>query len=59
MNSFEISRLRTKSAAEVRALIRTGELDAPTAGMADGFVQANLAIIPKEFAADFLAFCKA
>lgn len=59
MNSLAMSRLRGLRADEVRALIRRGELDAPTAGMADGFVQANLAILPKEFAADFLDFCKA
>lgn len=59
MNSLAMSGLRGMSADAVRALIRNGELDAPTAGMADGFVQANLAILPKEFAADFLDFCKA
>lgn len=59
MNPPDISRLRAMRADEVRALIRAGELDSPTAGMADGYVQANLAILPKEFAADFLEFCKA
>ncbi|MBN2751336.1 MAG: putative hydro-lyase [Rhodospirillaceae bacterium] len=51
--------LRTMTARQVRALIRSGALDAPTAGMADGFMQANLAIIPKAYAADFLEFCYA
>ncbi len=51
--------LRRMTAAEVRARIRSGALDAPTAGMADGFVQANLAILPREFARDFLDFCLA
>lgn len=59
MSSLDISGLRALRADAVRALIREGKLDAPTAGMADGFVQANLAILPREFAADFLEFCKA
>ena len=59
MKSIDPTHLRQMSAAEVRGLIRSGALDAPTAGMADGFVQANLAIVPRAFAGDFLEFCKA
>jgi uncharacterized protein YcsI (UPF0317 family) len=44
--------------AELRALCRTGEFSGPTAGVAEGFVQANLAILPREFALEFLLFCQ-
>ncbi len=46
------------SAADVRALCRSGEFDGPTAGYADNHVQANLMIVPKEYAFDFLLFCQ-
>ncbi|WP_337997696.1 putative hydro-lyase [Oleispirillum naphthae] len=59
MTPGDSSSLRSMSAREVRARIRAGAVDAPTAGMADGFMQANLAILPREHAADFLAFCRA
>ncbi|MDM5223267.1 putative hydro-lyase [Peribacillus sp. NJ11] len=44
--------------AELRALIRNNELIKPTAGMANGYAQANLAILKKEHAFDFLLFCQ-
>ena len=44
--------------AEVRQLIRKGRLVQPTAGMAPGRVQANLAILPRDMAFDFLLFCQ-
>jgi uncharacterized protein YcsI (UPF0317 family) len=43
---------------ELRALCRAGMFSGPTAGVADGFVQANLAILPREFAFEFLLFCQ-
>ncbi len=43
---------------ELRALCRAGAFSGPTAGVANGFVQANLAILPREFAFDFLLFCQ-
>jgi uncharacterized protein YcsI (UPF0317 family) len=45
--------------AEVRAAIRRGEWTAPTAGLASGFVQANLVALPEADAFDFLRFCLA
>jgi uncharacterized protein YcsI (UPF0317 family) len=42
--------------AELRARFRRGELARPTAGMAPGFVQANLVVLPREQAFDFLLF---
>jgi len=46
------------SPAEVRAIIRRGEWTKPTSGMAQGFTQANLAILKKDIAFDFLLFCQ-
>ncbi|GAI46766.1 unnamed protein product, partial [marine sediment metagenome] len=43
---------------EVRALIRRGQLLRPTCGLALGYTQANLVILPKELAFDFLLFCQ-
>lgn len=43
---------------EVRALIREGKWQAPTAGLCQGYVQANLVILPQELAYDFLLFCQ-
>jgi uncharacterized protein YcsI (UPF0317 family) len=44
--------------AEVRRAARSGELRTPTAGLAPGFVQANLAVVPRDLAYDFLLFCQ-
>jgi uncharacterized protein YcsI (UPF0317 family) len=44
--------------AEVRQLARRGELTGPTAGLALGYVQANLVIVPRDLAFDFLLFCQ-
>ena len=44
--------------AEIRKLCRTGALRGPTAGLADGYVQTNLMIVPQSFAFDFLLFCQ-
>ena len=43
---------------QVRQMIRRNELLRPTAGLCQGHVQANLAIVPKELAYDFLLFCQ-
>lgn len=43
---------------EARQAIREGRFDRPTAGVAPGFVQANLAVLPKALASDFLLFCQ-
>ncbi|WP_088007297.1 putative hydro-lyase [Indiicoccus explosivorum] len=48
----------SSSPAELRALIREGKWAAPTSGAANGFIQANLAVLPKELAFDFLLFCQ-
>ena len=51
--AFDITPYIDKSPAEVRGLIRQGVIDFPTAGMCRGYAQANLVILPPEYAADF------
>jgi uncharacterized protein YcsI (UPF0317 family) len=46
------------TANEVRAKARSGTLTGPTSGMAGGFVQGNVVILPQEFSGDFLRFCQ-
>lgn len=46
------------SGRAVRLQARSRQLNLPTAGLAPGFVQANLAILPKVLADDFLRFCQ-
>lgn len=43
----------------VRLAARSGALDTPTSGLAYGYAQGNLAILPKDYAEDFLRFCQA
>lgn len=43
---------------ELRARIRRGEWRRPTAGLAGGYAQANLVVLPREDAYDFLVFCQ-
>lgn len=49
--------LMSLDAAEVRDHIRTGEYRSHTAGLGQGRLQANLAILPEVFALDFMRFC--
>jgi uncharacterized protein YcsI (UPF0317 family) len=49
--------LRHATGAEVRRRARSGELTGPTPGLALGHVQANLVVVPRELAFDFLRFC--
>ncbi len=55
MNALATAPRETGHAARLR--IRAGQFRKPTAGMAPGYVQANLAILPKALAADFHRFC--
>jgi uncharacterized protein YcsI (UPF0317 family) len=49
--------LQHASGAEVRRRARSGELAGPTVGLALGYVQANLVVVPRDLAFDFLLFC--
>src|SRR5262249_16284288 len=46
------------SAATLRAAIRAGRWTGPTAGLARGYVQANLVVLPAEAAGEFAEFCR-
>jgi uncharacterized protein YcsI (UPF0317 family) len=50
---------RPETGADVRMRARLGLLDGQTAGLAPGFVQGNLAVLPSELAGDFLRYCHA
>jgi len=43
---------------EARRAIRGGEFRGPTSGVAPGYVQGNLAILPAAIAGDFMRFCQ-
>jgi uncharacterized protein YcsI (UPF0317 family) len=43
---------------QVRRQARCGELNGPTPGLAPGYVQANLVVVPRDLAFDFLLFCQ-
>lgn len=51
--------LQAKNAGrELRQRIRLGEFAGVTSGLAMGYVQANLVVLPKDLAFDFLLFCQ-
>jgi uncharacterized protein YcsI (UPF0317 family) len=52
-----MSRDQHSSPAAARARIRRGEHVGPTAGLAPGMVQGNIAILPADWADEFLRFC--
>ena len=56
--AFDITPYIDKKPSEVRKLIREGVIDFPTAGMCRGYAQANLIILPPEYAGDFEEFAK-
>src|SRR5262247_348524 len=47
-----------RTGCDARLMIRRGDHAGPTSGMAPGYVQANLAILPQALATDFLRFCQ-
>ena len=51
--AFDITPYIDMKPSAVRKLIREGKIDFPTAGMCRGYAQANLVILPVEYAADF------
>lgn len=52
--SMELGRMQP---AQLREQIRSGKFSGPTAGLALGYSQANLVILPEALAADFRTFC--
>ena len=52
------SPLAPRTGRDARLAARGGELNGQTAGVAPGYVQGNLAILPDRLAGDFLRFCQ-
>lgn len=50
--------IETATPQEVRHLIRSGAFTAPTSGLCPGYAQANLIVLPREQAYDFLLFAQ-
>ncbi|MGD9645052.1 MAG: putative hydro-lyase [Pirellulales bacterium] len=50
--------LANVSAAELRAAVRAGRWTGPTTGLAVGFAQANVVILPADYAEEFSEFCR-
>jgi len=50
--------LTFKSPRDLRQRIRDGAFDGPTSGLAAGYLQANLVVLPQSAASDFLLFCQ-
>jgi uncharacterized protein YcsI (UPF0317 family) len=58
MGTDTYEQLRTADVHDVRAAIRRGDYRAHTAGLAPGYLQANLVILPESCALDFMRFCQ-
>ncbi len=52
------SAAQARTGRDARLKSRSGELTGPTSGLAPGYVQGNLAILPAALAGDFLRFCQ-
>ena len=50
--------LANASGGDVRAAARSGQWRRATHGLARGYVQANMAIVPERYAFDFMLFCQ-
>src|SRR6266550_1284905 len=50
--------LQHATGAELRLQARQGKIPGPTPGLALGYVQANLVVVPRDLAFDFLLFCQ-
>src|SRR5258708_9519305 len=58
-SSLAAAMTQMSTGRDVRWECRWGRFDGPTAGLAPGFVQGNLAILPRDWADEFLRFCVA
>lgn len=56
MTDTAVEKLANAPASEVRALIREGKLCVPTTGLSLGYAQANMIVLPKDWAYDFLLY---
>ena len=59
MNKYDISPYVHMAPVELRRLVRSGKVKSiPTAGMCAGYAQANLVILPGEYAKDFREYAR-
>jgi uncharacterized protein YcsI (UPF0317 family) len=56
--SLRKTEVSTGTGQGARLAIRAGQHRGPTAGLAPGYVQGNLAILPQALASDFMRFCQ-
>jgi len=56
--NFSREELKKIHPKDIRALMRRQDFKDHTMGVAEGYVQANLAILPKKYAFDFMVFCQ-
>jgi uncharacterized protein YcsI (UPF0317 family) len=54
----ETERFSTLTALEARRLFRSGDYVGYTSRFAEGYVQGNLCILPKQYALDFATYCQ-
>lgn len=52
-------RIHAESPRRIRQAIRRGVVQGPTNGLAPGFVQCNIVILPRQYANDFELYCEA
>ena len=55
---YDISKYKDMSPHEIRLRIRRNEFNLPTSGMCLGYAQANLVILPRRYAVDFLEYAR-
>jgi uncharacterized protein YcsI (UPF0317 family) len=61
MHARDVTEIDTRlhTGLDVRRECRSGRFGGQTSGLAPGYVQGNLAILPHDWATDFLRFCQA
>ena len=58
-STFQTAKLaKSSTSVDARAAIRSGEFTGHTSGLAEGYVQGNLVILPELLATDFLRYCQ-
>ena len=53
-----LSKYKDLTPVQMRHIIRRGEFTEPTSGLCPGYAQANLIVLPRELAYDFLLFAQ-
>lgn len=58
VSASEYQQLRALSVPALRQRIRQGQYNSHTGGLGSGMLQTNLAILPEQYALDFMRFCQ-